>query len=95
MALPFLPDSEIKPMFQRLQHKGSEPLQHFTEYVPSTCIHGTTLGPSDWTIFQKPTVKTTMLRVGTMASTVQLLDVDSYPYSYLYSSCKEKPDLLP
>ena len=32
MALPFLPEEEIEPMFQRLQRHASEPLRQFTEY---------------------------------------------------------------
>ena len=31
MALPFLPEEEIEPIFQRLQRHSSEPLQQFTE----------------------------------------------------------------
>ena len=53
MALPFLPESEIQPMFQRLQCQASEPLQPFAEYVSSTWIHGTTWVPSDWSVFKK------------------------------------------
>ena len=52
MALPFLPEEEIEPMFQRLQRHASEPLQQFTEYVNDTWINGT-WGPSDWTAFKK------------------------------------------
>ena len=43
MALPFLPEEEIEPMFQRLQRlqrHASEPLQQFTEYVNDTWING-------------------------------------------------------
>ncbi|KAM7440041.1 hypothetical protein ABFA07_010681 [Porites harrisoni] len=32
MALPFRPEEEIEPMFQRLQRYASEPLRQFTEY---------------------------------------------------------------
>ena len=52
MALPFLPEEEIEPMFQRLQRQASEPLQQFTEYVNNTWINGT-WGPYDWTAFKK------------------------------------------
>ena len=52
MALPFVPEEEIEPIFQRLQWHTSEPLQHFTEYVNNTWINGT-WGPSDWTVFKK------------------------------------------
>jgi hypothetical protein len=40
MALPFLPENEIEPMFQGLQRQASESLQPFKEYVSSvlTCI---------------------------------------------------------
>jgi len=53
MALPFLPDREIEPMFQRLQSQASESLQPFTDYVSSTWITGETWDPSDWTVFKK------------------------------------------
>ena len=52
IALPFLPEEEIEPMFRRLQRQASEPLQQFTEYVSNTWINGT-WGPSDWTVFKK------------------------------------------
>ena len=52
MALPFLPEEEIEPIFQRLQRHSSEPLQQFTEYVNNTWINST-WGPSDWTAFKK------------------------------------------
>ena len=77
MALPFLPEEEIEPMFQRLQRHASEPLQQFTEYVNDTWINGT-WGPSDWTAFKKATAPTMMLKAGTMASTAEPLDGDSF-----------------
>ena len=52
MALPFLPEAEIQPMFQILQRETTEPLLQFTEYVSSTWIHGTTWSPADWTVFK-------------------------------------------
>ena len=52
MALPFLPEAEIQPVFQRLQREATEPLLQFTEYVSSTWIHGTTWSPADWTVFR-------------------------------------------
>ena len=52
MALPFLPEEEIKPMFQRLQRRASESLEEFTTYVSSTWIDGT-WSPADWTAFKK------------------------------------------
>ncbi|KAL9955296.1 hypothetical protein ACROYT_G036599 [Oculina patagonica] len=53
MALPFLPEKEIQPMFQSLQRSASAPLLEFTEYVSSTWINGTTWSPADWTAFKK------------------------------------------
>ena len=52
MALPFLPENETEPMFQRLQNQASEPLKPFTDYVSSTWISGT-WRPTDWTVFKK------------------------------------------
>ena len=52
MALPFLPEVEIQPMFQRIQREATEPLLQFTQYVSSTWIHGTTWSPADWTVFR-------------------------------------------
>lgn len=53
MALPFLPENEIIPMFQRLQRKAPLPLQPLAEYVSSTWISGSTWKPADWTVFKK------------------------------------------
>ena len=53
MALPFLPENEIRPMFDRLQRQAPATLQPFTEYVSSNWIQGTSWEPSDWTVFKK------------------------------------------
>ena len=53
LALPFLSENEIWPMFNRLQRKAPVSLQPFTEYVASNWISGTTWSPSDWTVFKK------------------------------------------
>lgn len=53
LALPFLPEKEIRPMFNRLQGQAPVSLQPFTEYVSSNWINGTTWSPSDWTVFKK------------------------------------------
>ena len=53
LALPLLPDTEIRPMFNRLQRQVPVPLQTFTEYVSSNWINGTTWSSSDWTVFKK------------------------------------------
>ena len=52
MALLFLPEAEIQPMFERLQREATEQLLLFTQYVSSTWIHGTTWSPVDWTVFR-------------------------------------------
>lgn len=52
MALPFLPEDEIAPMFEQLQRNAtSEPLQRFMEYVNSTWICSSTWPPSSWCVY--------------------------------------------
>ena len=54
MALPFLPPSEIQPMFTRLQLQATtEPLQKFVEYVDSTWIKSSTWPPSCWSVYKQ------------------------------------------
>ena len=80
MALPFLPEEEIEPMFQRLQRHASEPLQQFPEYVKNKkTIPGSTARGDPLTVphSRKPSAPTVMLKAGTVASTAELLDVDS------------------
>jgi len=57
IALPFLPENEIQPMFNPIQPQAPITMQPFTEYVSSNWIHGTTWSPSDWTVFNKATAK--------------------------------------
>jgi len=57
LALPFLPENEIQPMFNPIQPQAPITMQPFTEYVSSNWIHGTTWSPSDWTVFNKATAK--------------------------------------
>ena len=54
MALPFLPPSQIPPMFARLQLQATtEPLQNFAEYVNSTCVQSTIWPPSCWSVYKQ------------------------------------------
>ena len=53
LALPFLPENEIRPMFHRLQRQAPAALQPFTEYVSSNWINGNTWNPSDYSVFKK------------------------------------------
>ena len=57
MALPFLPEREVRPMFEALRNEASGTLLEFAEYVSSTWIKGSTWGPTDWTCF-KQTIRT-------------------------------------
>ena len=52
MALPFLPEDEIVPMFNQLQrHATTESLERFSDYVNSTWITSSTWPPSSWCVF--------------------------------------------
>ncbi len=52
MALPFLPDSEIIPVFNRLKVQATtEPLQKFVEYVEITWINSSIWPPSSWSVY--------------------------------------------
>ena len=45
MALPFLPEDEIAPMFHQLQN--------FVTYVSDTWITGSTWPPSSWSVYKQ------------------------------------------
>lgn len=52
MALPFLPEEEIQPMFVRLWVQASTaPLQLFIQYISTAWIYNTTWPPSTWSVF--------------------------------------------
>ena len=53
MALPFLPEDEIVPQFERLESQVTEEgnLRQFIQYVRSTWIEGSTWKPLTWTVF--------------------------------------------
>ena len=52
MALPFLPEEEIHPMFVRLWVQATtSPLQLFVQYVSTSWIYNTTWPPSTWNVF--------------------------------------------
>ena len=53
MALPFLPEREIRPMFEALCNEASGTLIDFAEYVSSTWINGSTWAPTDWTCYKQ------------------------------------------
>ena len=53
MALPFLPEREICPMFEALHNEASGTLIDFAEYVSSTWINGSTWAPTDWTCYKQ------------------------------------------
>ena len=53
MALPFLPEREIRPMFEALHNEVSGTLIDFAEYVSSTWINGSTWAPTDWTCYKQ------------------------------------------
>ena len=52
MALPFLPQDEIQPMFVRLWvQAATAPLQLFIQYISTAWIYNTTWPPSTWSVF--------------------------------------------
>lgn len=53
MALPFLPEGEIRPMFEQLRAQAAtDQLKQFVEYIAETWISGITWPPSCWSVFQ-------------------------------------------
>lgn len=53
MALPFLPESEIRPMFEQLRAQAAtDQLKQFVEYIAETWISSITWLPSCWSVFQ-------------------------------------------
>lgn len=59
MALPFLPQEEIQPMFVRLWvQAATAPLQFFIQYLSTAWIYNTTWPPSLWSVFSS-VVRTT------------------------------------
>ena len=54
MALPFLPEVEIIPMFHQLERQATTTkLQSFVEYVCKTWIRGSTWPPSSWIVYKQ------------------------------------------
>ena len=53
MALPFLPEREIRPMFEALHNEASGTLLEFADYVSSTWISSSTWKPTDWTCYKQ------------------------------------------
>ena len=55
MALLFLPEQEIQPMFERPSvHAQTEPLVQLVEYVQHQWIDNAMFPPKDWSIFRQP-----------------------------------------
>ena len=54
MALPFLPEEDITPVFKQLQQKATTPsLQQFLSYVEDTWIRSTTWPPTAWSVYRQ------------------------------------------
>jgi len=54
MALPFLPQRQIRPMFLRLQAEAqTEPLQNLVAYIRRQWIENTVFLPNDWSVYQQ------------------------------------------
>lgn len=55
MALPFLPEADITPMFERLSDNATMTcLQDFVQYVAENWITSTMWPPSCWSIYMLP-----------------------------------------
>ena len=56
MALPFLPEDQIPPMFEQLSLKATTaPLKQFVNYVAETWIRSSIWPPSSWSVFMMAT----------------------------------------
>ncbi|XP_067024035.1 uncharacterized protein [Acropora muricata] len=52
MALPFLPEDNIQPMFEQLRPEATtDPLKQFVNYVSETWISSNTWPPSSWSVY--------------------------------------------
>ena len=52
MALPFLPEDNIQPMFEQLRLEAStDPLKQFVNYASETWISSNTWPPSSWSVY--------------------------------------------
>ncbi|KAK2550308.1 hypothetical protein P5673_028998 [Acropora cervicornis] len=52
MALPFLPEDNIQPMFEQLRLEATtDPLKQFVNYVSETWISSNTWPPSSWSVY--------------------------------------------
>lgn len=55
MALPFLPEEHIAPVFERLARKAStDKLQQLVGYMRDTWVTSSTWPPTSWTVFGQP-----------------------------------------
>ena len=56
MALPFLPEDKIEPMFLQLSRQATTaPLKEFVSHVSETWIYNNTWPPSCWSVFMMVT----------------------------------------
>ena len=97
LALPFLPENKIRPMFNRLDVQRQAPvsLQPALITCPAT---GSTAPPGALQIgpcLRKQWGQILTSRGSTMASTAEPPDVDSCPCTSLFSYCTKRPNLLP
>ena len=53
MALPFLPATEIRGIFQQLERQAGDRLRAFTGYVRDTWVDSTMWPPSAWSVFEQ------------------------------------------
>jgi len=70
MALPFLPDGEIWPMFEQLEAQAAtDQLKQFAKYIAQTWIDSNNRLPSCWKVFQMTvrSQQTITSKDGTMA----------------------------
>ena len=55
MALPFLPEADIPPMFQRLRDSATTaPLLELVEYIADNSVTSTMWPPSCWSVYMLP-----------------------------------------
>ena len=55
MALPFLPEADIPPMFQRLRDSATTaPLLELVEYIADNWVTSTMWPPSCWSVYMLP-----------------------------------------
>ena len=53
MALPFLPEGQIIPVFDTLKEQATTHMQPLVQYVEDTWILSTVFKPSNWCVFMQ------------------------------------------